>query len=114
MSGFTAFLQVPLALPGLQEEITDREGNKQKIDNPDMVVTLDIIPAQVVAKHPAYYPGHILIYLANGQPFLLKMTMEQYNAAVEKYIKQVNERIMAENKRLEALSNIRPINGGHN
>lgn len=74
------FLELPVSLPGLQNET---------VNNPDKVVVGKFLPTTIVAYHESYYPG-VIIYLQNGQPFLLSMNVDEYEKAIKQYFKLIN------------------------
>ncbi len=68
------YLELPVCLPGSQEEQLQ-----------DKVVPGRFLPAQIVAYHESYFNSQIMIYLANGQPFLIDLSVEAYEGKIKAY-----------------------------
>jgi hypothetical protein len=68
------YLELPVCLPGLEET-----------GNPDKVVSGKFQPSQIVAYHESYYTERTMIYLANGQPFLLELSSAAYEDKIKSY-----------------------------
>jgi len=75
-------LILPVCLPGLQEG---------DIQNPDKIVDGRFYPMQIVAYHQSYFEERTLIYLSNGQPFLIELTVEQYEEKIRQYFEYISK-----------------------
>lgn len=75
------FLELPTCLPGLQDG--------GSVDNEDKIVTGKYMPITIVAYHPSYH-GRTMIYLQNGQPFLIELPVEKYEEQIKGYYKIIN------------------------
>ena len=87
------FLELPVSLPGIE-------------DNPDKVVSGKFQPVTISAYHPSYF-GSTMIYLANGQPFLIDLTVEEYEEKIKLYF----DEITAKQNELVKGSIVKPLNG---
>lgn len=76
------FLELPVCLPGLQEG---------EINNPDKVVSGKFFPTTIVAYHPSYFEERTMIYLQNGQPFLIELTASEYEDKIRQYFELINK-----------------------
>ena len=76
------FLELPVCLPGLQEG---------EINNPDKVVSGRFFPTTIVAYHQSYFEERTMIYLQNGQPFLIELTVPDYEDKVRQYFELINK-----------------------
>ena len=82
MINMLPFLELEIGLPGLKEK---------DVDNPDKIVIGNFLPTTLVAYHPAYWEENTMIYLNNGQPFLLAMTVEVYEDKIKQYFELINK-----------------------
>jgi hypothetical protein len=75
------YLELPLCLQGLQEG---------EINNPDKVVSGKFFPTTITAYHESYYE-RTMIYLSNGQPFLIELTVSEYEEKIRQYFELINK-----------------------
>lgn len=75
------YLELPVCLPGLQEG---------DVVNPDKVVPGKFWPTTIVAYHTSYFEERTMIYLQNGQPFLIELTVDAYENNIKKYYELIN------------------------
>lgn len=73
------YLQIPVSLPGDPEK-----------SNGDKEVPRRILPQHVIAYHRGYSFG-TFIYLTTGQAFLCTWTVEEYEAAIRAYWKEIEK-----------------------
>jgi hypothetical protein len=71
------YMTIPIALPG-----DEQQGNKDKI------VPCKITPSTILAYHEGFSWG-TFIYLQTGQAFCCTLSMEELEAAMRDYWKQV-------------------------
>lgn len=94
MASIVIYLELPVVVPldeGKQEH-----------------TKIKLLPQQVVAYHPF---GELLsIYLSSGLMFYISMTMEEYEAAVNSYYKQVAAHIQGAEKTRELKNSIKIVN----
>ena len=76
------FLKLPVCLPGLQEG---------DINNPNKIVEGRFFPTTIVAYHPSYFEERTMIYLQNGQPFLIELSVETYEGMVRQYFELISK-----------------------
>ena len=86
-----AFLELPVALPGFNDEQTQNE---------DKIVTGKFYPQSIIAYHESYY-GDTYIYLTNGQPFLIPLPVSEYERRIKEYFKQIEIHL---NRKIKPLS----------
>lgn len=84
------YLVLPVCLPGI-------EGNE------DRVVEGEFIPNQIVAMHESFF-GRTMIYYANGQPFLIDLTPDEYKVQRQSYYEQVEDEIKKAQSRIHKIS----------
>ena len=76
------YLELPVCMPGLQEG---------EIQNPDKVVPGKFWPTTIVAYHQSYFEERTMIYLANGQPFLIELNITDYENKIKQYFELINK-----------------------
>lgn len=76
------YLELPVCMPGLQEG---------EIQNPDKIVSGKFWPTNIVAYHSSYFEERTMIYLANGQPFLIELNIADYEDKIKQYFELINK-----------------------
>ena len=72
------FLELPVCLPG-------------EPDKEDKIVPGRFYPTTIVAYHESFYGDRILIYLQNGQPFLIGLSIFDYEEKIKGYFDLITE-----------------------